>query len=64
MKAPGAVVMGVSTVLMLAGVLLVVTGVALPLGYVLMAAGLVGSAVVPVVLLLRAARGDGRPTNR
>ena len=56
MKPSGPVLIAASAVLMTAGVLLVATGAALRPGYILICLGLVSSTVVPLGLLLQAAR--------
>lgn len=62
MKPSGPALVAASAVLLAAGVLLVATGAALRPGYILICLGLVSSSVVPVALLLRAARNaDGLP---
>ena len=56
MRPSGPALVAASAVLLAAGVLLVATGAALRPGYVLICLGLVSSSVVPVALLLQAAR--------
>ena len=56
MKPSGPALVAASAVLLAAGVLLVATGAALRPGYILICLGLVSSTVVPLGLLLQAAR--------
>lgn len=56
MRPSGPALVAASAVLMTAGVMLVATGAALRPGYVLICLGLVSSSVVPLGLLLQAAR--------
>ena len=56
MKAPGLTIVAASAVLLAAGVLLVATRAASRPGYVLICLGLVSSTVMPLGLLLQAAR--------
>lgn len=56
MRPSGPALVAASAVLLAAGVLLVATGAALRPGYVLICLGLVSSSVIPVELLLQAAR--------
>ena len=56
MRPSGPALVAASAVLLAAGVLLVATGAALRPGYVLICLGLVSSSVMPLGLLLQAAR--------
>ena len=56
MKPSGPALVAASAVLLAAGVLLVATGAALRPGYILIFLGLVSSSVMPLGLLLQAAR--------